>query len=51
MDSEVTIDPSATLVDLADLLGEGGVFSVSFGGRAILPIVVATPGNLQYPAQ
>src|SRR5215212_5523791 len=43
MDAWVAIDPAAPVMDLSDLLGERCVFTVSFGGRAILPTVVAAP--------
>jgi transposase len=43
MDAWVAIDPAAAVMDLSDLLDERCVFTVSFGGRAILPTVVAAP--------
>jgi hypothetical protein len=51
MDAWVAIDFAAPVMDFPYLLDERCVFTVSFGGQAIFPTVVAAPRDLQYLAQ
>jgi hypothetical protein len=51
MHPRVAINPSATLVDLRDLMSESRILSCPLGGLAILPLIVAAPRNPKYPAQ
>src|SRR5215208_8259671 len=51
MHSGVAVSPSATLVDLGDLMSESRILCCPFGGWAILPIVVAASRNPKHLTQ
>src|SRR5215207_1155432 len=51
VDPGIAVCSSATSMDLPDLLGQARVLFGSLGGQARLPVVVATSGDPQDPAQ